>query len=184
MSATAADLHSYRVVGFWQSTNGKKSRSAMGQSGLRTQDKSLGRSSTGTWKYGGYRGNTARIHRVSTGNGPRCRSRISQDACLIAGSAIPPMAAGPRGPDLITACEAQVRSYDLWNTRATPDTFVIASRTDELLPQEPKGTTLDGVDLASPRTLYEVMPSESAKFATTCRERLFMCHHDSQIFPS
>lgn len=24
MSATAADLHSYRVVGFWQSTNGKK----------------------------------------------------------------------------------------------------------------------------------------------------------------
>ena len=29
MSATAADLHSYRVVGFWQSTNGKESRSAM-----------------------------------------------------------------------------------------------------------------------------------------------------------
>ena len=67
MSAKAADLHSYRVVGFWQSTNGKKSRSAMGQSGLRTQDKRLGRSSTGTWKYGGYPGNTARIHRVSTG---------------------------------------------------------------------------------------------------------------------
>jgi hypothetical protein len=39
MSAKAADLHSYRVVGFWQSTNGKKSRSAMGNPdcGLKTR---------------------------------------------------------------------------------------------------------------------------------------------------